>query len=124
MPLRMLLDAGAVAEQNVALVAARALDPPEEEFLAASAVHAGDYALERALNGVDAVYVAFDADAVDPDDLASWLPEPGGLSLAETEQLLGRVRKRAAVLGVGLSGLSPAGTNVEPLTRLCVALGL
>ena len=35
MPLRMLIDSGAVAVGNVCLVGARDLDPPEEEFIAA-----------------------------------------------------------------------------------------
>ena len=29
-----------------------------------------------------------------------------------------------AIVGAGLTGLTPAETNVEPLTRLCRALGL
>ena len=33
MPLRMLLDSGAVEAQDVALVGARNLDPPEREFI-------------------------------------------------------------------------------------------
>src|SRR5690242_4989752 len=52
MPLRMILDSGAVAPDDVALVGARALDPPEEEFIAASGLHAGDDAVARALDGV------------------------------------------------------------------------
>jgi arginase len=124
MPLRMLLDSGAVAEENVALVAARALDPPEEEFLASSGVHSGDHAIERALEGVDAVYVALDADALEPGELASWLPEPGGLSLAEAERLLQTLRQDADVAGAGFSGLADDAGNVEPLARLAVALGL
>ena len=42
MPLRMLIDSGAVGAEDVALVGARNLDPPEEEFIAASGVHVGD----------------------------------------------------------------------------------
>src|SRR6266568_2528466 len=61
MPLRMLLDAHAVRPDDAALVGARALDPPEEAFIATSDVHVGEFALERALSGVDAVYVALDA---------------------------------------------------------------
>ena len=41
MPLRMLIDSGAVAAGDVALVGARNLDPPEEAFIAASGVHQG-----------------------------------------------------------------------------------
>src|SRR6266581_7469285 len=45
MPLRMLLDAHAVRPDDAALVGARALDPPEEAFLATSDVHVGEFAL-------------------------------------------------------------------------------
>ena len=124
MPLRMLIDSGAVEADDVALVAARALDPPEEEFLAASDVHTGEYALERALNGVDAVYVALDADALDEREAASWLPEPGGLSLAEAEQLLWKTRQLADVAGAGFAGAIDEPRNVEALTRLAASLGL
>ena len=33
MPLRMLIDGGAVSAEDVVLVGARNLDPPEEEFI-------------------------------------------------------------------------------------------
>jgi arginase len=124
MALRMLLDGGAVAPGDVALVAARALDPPEEEFLVSSDVRTGELALERALSGVDAVYVAFDADALDEHEVASWLPEPGGLSLADAEQLLVEVRQLADVAGAGFAGALDEERNVEPLMRLAAALGL
>jgi arginase family enzyme len=52
------------------------------------------------------------------------MPEPGGLTLDEVDELLGRIRERASVLGVGFSGLAAEPANVEPLTRLAVALGL
>jgi arginase family enzyme len=125
MPLRMLLDSGAVEPECVALVGARNLDPPEEEFLAASGVHTGEFAIERALGSTDCVYVAFDADVLDPAaGVAVWMPEPGGLTLAEAEQLLWTVRQLAAVIGAGFSGLRPDSANVEPLTRLAASLGL
>src|SRR5205823_2052649 len=38
MPLRMLIDGGAVQPEDVALVGARNLDPPEQEFIAARGV--------------------------------------------------------------------------------------
>jgi arginase len=124
MPLRMLLDSGAVRAEDVALVGARNLDPPEEEFIAESGLGTGEEALERAVAGTEGVYVALDADALEAGALASFLPEPGGLSLAETERLLVSLRGRATVLGAGLTGLTPEAANVPPLVRLCVALGL
>jgi arginase len=124
MALRMLLDGGAVAAGDVALVGARALDPPEEEFLATSEVHTGELALEGALSGVDSLYVAFDVDALDEQEAASWLPERAGLSLGEAEQLLRKARQLADVVGAGFSGAADEPRNVEPLMRLAAALGL
>src|SRR6266550_9407630 len=42
MPLRMLIDSGAVQPGDVALVGASNLDPPEEEFIRASGLHIGE----------------------------------------------------------------------------------
>ena len=55
---------------NVALVGARNLDPPEVEFIESAGVQTGDGAIERALEGADAVYVALDCDSFDPGELA------------------------------------------------------
>ena len=52
------------------------------------------------------------------------MPEPGGLTLDEVEQLLARVRERSTILGAGFSALAAEPANVEPLTRLALALGL
>ena len=51
MPLRMVLDDGAVLAQHVALIGARNLDPPEVEFIAATGIHTGDDAIERGARG-------------------------------------------------------------------------
>ncbi len=85
MPFRMLLDAGIVAAEDAALVGARSLDPPETEFMADSGI---DDSLERALAGVDAVYVALDLDVLDPAEVDVLIPEPDGLSADELEALL------------------------------------
>jgi arginase len=125
MPLRMLLDAGAVAPGGVALVGARNLDPPEEEFVRASGLHAdGEAAVEHALAGADAVYVALDLDAFDSAEVDPFMPEPGGLSVAEAERLLRLVATRVSVAGAGATGLLPVERNVDPLVRLLSALGL
>ena len=124
MPLRMLVDAGAVDPGDVALVGARNLDPPEVEFVAESGLATGEDAVDRALDGVDCVYVALDCDVFDPGEVTSFMPEPGGLRVDEVEALFGELRRRATVVGVGLSGLAPEPRNVPPLVRLCAALGL
>jgi arginase len=124
MPLRMILDAGAVAPSDVALIGARNLDPPEEEFIAASGIHVGGEGVERALDGARCVYVALDADSLAADEVTSFMPEPGGLALAEVESLFTGLTERATVLGAGVSGLAPDERNLVPVTRLLSALGL
>jgi arginase len=124
MPLRMILDSGAVEPTDVALVGTRALDPPEEAYIAKSGLHTGDDAVARALDGVACVYVALDADIVEPSELSVFMPEPNGLSIEEVEAILSEVDERASVLGAGFTGLSFEPINVEPLTRFAAALRL
>jgi arginase family enzyme len=120
MPLRMAIDGGAVDAQDVAVVGARNLDPPEVEFIAAAGIH-DDAA--QVLDRVEAVYVALDCDVFDPPELAVFMPEPDGPSLHDVERQLGEIRERARVVGAGLTGLAPDPSNVERLERLTAALG-
>jgi arginase len=124
MPLRAVIDSGAVVADDVALVGTRNLDAEEKEFISASALHTGFDGAAAALAGTDGVYVAVDCDVLASDEIAVFKPEPGGLALREVEELLRSVRGRAKVLGAGFSGLVSKPTNVEPVTRLCAALGL
>jgi arginase len=124
MPLRMVLDSGAVRVRDVALVGARNLDPPEREFIASVGLATGVDAVDLALEGTDGVYVVLDCDVLEPGEVATFMPEPGGLALAEVESLLAGVAARATVIGAGLSGVVPEAGNVGPLTRLLAALGL
>lgn len=122
MPLRMLLDGGAIDAHDVALVGTRNLDPPEVEFIAAEGI---DDDVDRVLGQVSAVYVALDCDVLDPDEMTVWMPEPDGPSVADVERIFTRVRESGVLLaGAGLTGLAPDPANVEPLERLCAALGL
>jgi arginase family enzyme len=120
MPLRMLLDGGAVEACDVALVGARNLDAPEVEYIATAGIRSR---AEDVLERVDCVYVALDCDVFDPGELSVFMPEPDGLSLGEVETLLCRLRDRGAVVGAGLTGLAPDPANVEKLERLTTALG-
>ena len=121
MPLRMLIDGGAVAPEDVALIGARNLDPPEVEFIAETGIHSD---ADAVLEDVDTVYVALDCDVFAPGELTVFMPERGGPTLDEVGRLLGGLRGRATVVGAGLTGLAPDLANVEPLERLCAALGL
>jgi hypothetical protein len=115
MPLRMLIDAGDVAAEDVALLGARNLDPPEEAFIAAAGIR-------RELGELpDNVYVALDCDVADPSELDVWMPEPGGIALDELEALLAGIPRP---VGAGFSGLRASARNEAALARLGCALGL
>jgi len=124
MPLRMLLDSGAVEPQDVILLGSRSLDPPEREYVASIGLRTDAGELESALDGAEGVYVALDVDSLDPAEISPFMPEPDGLSVAEVEVLLRRVAERSAVLGAGFSALAAEPANLEPLGRFCAALGL
>ena len=120
MPLRIAIDAGAVAPADVALVGARNLDPPEVAYMQATGI---DDDLDRALDGCDRVYIAFDVDVLLPGRLAVFMPEPGGPTLTEAEALLRDVTARLPLAGLGLTGLRD---DADPaaLVRLAAAAGL
>ena len=120
MPLRMAIDGGAVDAQDVAVVGARNLDPPEVEFIAAAGIHDDP---TKVLDRVDCVYVAVDCDVFDPAELSVFMPEPDGPSLAAVERQLGEIRARGTVVGAGLTGLAPDPENTHKLERLPAALG-
>jgi arginase len=121
MPLRMLLDSGVVLPEDVALVGARNLDPPEAAYLGETGI---DDSLERALDGVDGVYVALDVDVLDPSEAAVFVPEPEGLRTADVEAALARVVSARPLVGIGVTGMLPDPANVPLVTRLLAAAGL
>ncbi len=124
MPLRMLIDSGAVGAGDVVLVGARNLDPPEEEFIQASGLHVGEEGIDAALEGVGCTYVALDCDVLEPTEMAVFMPEDGGPSRQEVERILREVAATAKVLGAGFSGSTFEPSNVEPLKGFAAALGL
>jgi len=122
MPLRMLLDSGAIDPENTLLLGARNLDPPEQEYVASVGLRTDPGQLEQALEGTDGVYVALDVDSLEPGEISPFMPEPGGLTVSQVEDVLRRVQERSTILGAGFSGLAAEPGNVEPLTRFCAAL--
>jgi arginase len=122
MPLRMAIQSGAIDPRDVALVGARNLDPPEEEYAARAGIHRDD--VDDAVDGTDAVYVALDGDVLRPGELNVFMPEQGGPSLDEVEALLAGIPARSRVAGAGVTGLRPDPRNVDPVARLLSALGL
>jgi arginase len=115
MPLRMLIDAGDVAAEDVTLLGARNLDPPEVAFIAAAGIRSELGELP------DNVYVALDCDVIDPAEADVWMPEPGGIALDELEALLAGIPRP---IGAGFTGLRASERNEEALARLGHALGL
>ena len=124
MPLRMVLDAATVAPDHVALLGARNLDPPEVEFIERSGLQTGRDGLERVLSDADCVYVALDCDVFEVGQISSFMPEPGGLSVDDVDELFATVDANAVVVGAGLTGLAPDPASIAPLERLCARLGL
>ena len=115
MPFRMLLDAGDVGAQDVILLGARNLDPPEVEFIAAAGIRQELGPLP------DKVYVALDLDVIRPGDLDVFMPEPGGPTLDELETLLEAL---PTPIGAGFTGGLRTERNEALLPRLAAALGL
>jgi len=120
MPLRTLIDRGTIDAVDVVVWGSRNLDPPEEEFIAAAGI--GDDATSL-LDRVEAVYVAVDCDVLAPGEIAVFMPEPGGPTLGEVEQLLTEIRESGKLVGAGFTGLAPNPANVEKVERLAAALG-
>jgi arginase len=124
MPLRMILDSGAVDPQDTILLGARSLDPPEREYVAAIGLRTDAGELEAALDDTEGAYVALDVDSLEPNAIRPFMPEPGGLTMQDVADLLRRIRGHSPVLGAGFSGLAAEPSNVDPLTGLALALGL
>jgi arginase len=124
MPLRMLLDSGAIDAADVALVGARNLDPPEEDFIRSSGLHTGEGEIAEALSGAECTYVALDVDVLEPSEMSVFMPEPEGPSRGQIEQILRSVSGQTNVLGAGFTGLTFEPANIEPLTGFAAALGL
>jgi len=124
MPLRMLLDSGAVDADDVALVGARNLDPHEEEFIRSSGLHIGEAGIAEALAGAGCTYVALDVDVLEPSEMSVFMPEPGGPSRQEVERILADLSGRTKVLGAGFTGLSFEPANIDPLRGFAAALAL
>jgi arginase family enzyme len=112
MPLRMIIDSGALPSERVWLLGARSLDPPEVEYIAAASVQT------RGAPASGPVYVALDADVLNADEVTSFMPEPDGLTVAEVERILSGLD---GVVGMGVTGLRLDPRNVEPVTRLVAA---
>lgn len=123
--LRQVLDGGAVVPEDVLLLGARTLEREEADYVAAHGLATDAVRLEAVVAGTEAVYVALDADVLEPGGtVAAYAPVPGGLALDEVERILRRTADLVPVAGVGISGLAGPAADPAPLARLLAALGL
>jgi arginase len=120
MPFRMILDRGAVAPGDAALVGARSLDPPEIAFMESVGI---DDSVERALAGVNATYVALDLDVLDPAEVDVLIPEPNGPSADEIDVLLREIAAATTIAGIGVTGFLATERNAALATRMLSAAG-
>ena len=82
---------------------------------------AADFALERALDGTDCVYISFDIDCIDAGFVpgTGW-PEPGGLLPREALYLLGKIAQNAPICGLEVVEVSPP-YDISDITALMAA---
>jgi len=94
-----------VPEERIALVDARDLDPPEEQYLADAAIcrlAVPDVGPDTVPDGP--IYLHLDVDVIDPGELPGLrYPTPGGPGLAEVVAALRRVLATGRVAAVGLA---------------------
>ena len=123
MPLRMVLDDGAVLPKHVALVGARNLDPPEVEFIERRACRPARARSSGRSRAPTPSTSRSTADVVEPGELAVFMPEPEGLRLDELEALLRDVAARKRIAGLGFTGLVRDPANEPKLARLATGAG-
>ena len=121
MPFRMLLDDGAVAAATSRSSAPATSIPASSSSSRRTGI---DDSLDRALDGVDRVYLALDVDVLDPSEIDVLIPEPDGLTLAQAEAVVAEVARRVPVAGVGVTGLAGDERNGAIVRRLLAAAGL
>ena len=124
MPFRMLLDGGDIAVEDAALIGARNLDPPEDDFIDATGLATTPGELDGVLDGVVGAYIALDCDVLDPSEIACFMPEPDGPSVEDVFGMIERVAGRVPVVGIGLTGLVNDPANPPRLRRFCAAAGV
>ncbi len=108
-----------VPEARVVHLGGRDLDPPEADYLAASAIRAvppgpeaakaAGRALDLAGRDMDGLYVHLDADALDvPGALANHLDSPGGLEPAQVRRIMGMVRTGPGMAALAVTSYDPS----------------
>ncbi len=122
-----------VADDNVALLGVRDLDPLEESLLATSAVTVlrpadvqarSNYVLEHLRRRAGGVYVHIDLDVLDPavHGRANRFAVPDGLTLDEIARLVSNVGERFQLKGAALTAYDPACDDDGRVSRAALTL--
>ncbi|GAA0907750.1 arginase family protein [Pseudonocardia zijingensis] len=102
-----------VPEQDVVLVDARDLDPPEADYLAGSGIRR--VPVEEVGEVEGPIYLHVDVDVTNPDDLPGLLfPAPGGPSLAAVTDAVRDIVAAGGVAAVGIACTYRPGSGAGP----------
>ena len=88
MPLRALIDDGTIRAEDVALIGARSLDPPEEEFIDGRRRPPGRASTRPSTGPMWSTSPSTSTCSIPDDEVRMFMPEPGGPSAAEVEEIL------------------------------------
>ena len=124
MPLRMILDSGAVDPPTTILLGARSLDPPEREYVASIGLRTDAEELERALDGMEGVYVALDVDSSSPARSPRSCRSPAGSRSTRSRSCCGRVRERPRCWAPASAASAAEPGTSSPSRGCALALGL
>ena len=115
MPLRMILDSGAVAPKTSRSSAHGTSTRPRSSTSPRSACAPDPTSSTTCSPARTASTSPSTSDSLDPSEISAFMPEPGGLTLDEVEQsLLRRVAVSAPVLGAGFTALLAGPPTLEP----------
>lgn len=108
-----------VPEEQLVLVDARDLDPPEQEYLDGSQIrHISADDVHPDVIPAGPIYLHLDLDVITPDDLPGQLfPAPGGPTAATVAEAVARVVSTGRVAAVGL-GCTWREDAVRPAARV------
>jgi arginase len=112
-----------VPEDQILLVGARDLDPPEVSYLATSAIKQKDVAAAIAADLPDVpLYVHVDLDVLDPGEVAGLrYPAPGGETTAQLAECIAALLATGRVAAVGVACTWHAGHHQAAPVRQLIA---
>ena len=120
----MLIDSGAVEADDVVLIGARNLDPPEEEFIGSHGIRLGEEGIEGRSRVCRARMSPSTRTSSSRRSWRSSCPSRAGSPSPTGSGFWPGSLAGTNVLGAGFTGATFEPGNVPPLARLATALGL